>query len=514
MTLVNVDLRVPGAAGNRPAAGRLGWQPTQRRVDGTVVILPVRTSVDLPAGVASAEIDPGVYWFVEDVNGGESAYRIVPDVGPVEYATLAAVDPATLDPESVPPAAWYSYTDTLSALAGTSATAAQEARDAAVLSQDSAQASASAAALSETNAGTSALAAAGSATNANLDATAAGLSADSAAQSELAASGHATNAGNSASAAAGSAAGAESARGSMVIGGAVDGAGHLILTRHAANPTDAGYVVGPPITLSITETTTGPDTPGTPGPTGLTGPKGDPGGIVLGTVIDTVDLDTLKTAGVYRRTSTGTGLLALHYPADVDSGVLIVHVRLPDQTIFQEFHTFNRLSSGSRGYYLRTFSGSVWTAWAFIPSQRVDQTAGRAIYTWDHLNDREQLVYGDTGSRDIVASNGGNGTFAALKVRRVMNMVEVVCVAWVPNASGNIAPFAVNLGVGFRSTHTTPITAIHNNAPASGVMSNVGAITVYSVTSGASVSFVTQYFTPDPWPATLPGVASGAIQNL
>lgn len=111
MTAINVSLTHQNGAGRAPAVGRLSWRPTQRRTDGTVVILPTGSSVDLPAGTATVDLDPGVYWFVESVNGGESAYRVVPDAGPVAYADLAAVDPATLEPSAVPEAAWVAMAE-------------------------------------------------------------------------------------------------------------------------------------------------------------------------------------------------------------------------------------------------------------------------------------------------------------------------------------------------------------------------------------------------------------------
>lgn len=107
MTAVIVSLTHQAGAGRAPSAGRLSWKPTQRRVDGSVVILPAGSSLNLPAGTGTVDLDPGVYWFVEDVNGGESAYRIVPDGGPVNYSDLAAVDPATLASTAVPDAAWW-----------------------------------------------------------------------------------------------------------------------------------------------------------------------------------------------------------------------------------------------------------------------------------------------------------------------------------------------------------------------------------------------------------------------
>lgn len=106
MTTVNFDLRIPGPSGRLPAAGRVAWSPTQRKADGSVVVLPTRSSVLLTSGTATAEIEPGVYFFVEEAIGGAAAYRVVPGTGPVSYASLVAVDPSTLTPASSGDPGW------------------------------------------------------------------------------------------------------------------------------------------------------------------------------------------------------------------------------------------------------------------------------------------------------------------------------------------------------------------------------------------------------------------------
>jgi lysophospholipase L1-like esterase len=94
------------ATGRVPVDGRIRWQPVDRRVDGAVVILPEVHGVKLVAGQASAELDPGYYWFTEATAAGSSVLRLVPATGPVAYADLVAVDPVTLDPSAAPDPAW------------------------------------------------------------------------------------------------------------------------------------------------------------------------------------------------------------------------------------------------------------------------------------------------------------------------------------------------------------------------------------------------------------------------
>lgn len=517
MTVINVALTQQTGAGRVPAAGRLSWKPTKRQVDGSVVILPAGSGMDLPAGTGVVDLAPGVYWFVEDVNGGESAYRIVPEAGPVDYSAMAAVDPATLDPEAVPDAAWYAYTDSLTAVAQSAADAATESQTSALASADSASGSATAAATSAQSASDSAAAALGSMGVAVDASGAASLSASSAAQSELAAAGYRADAGNSATAAGQSADRAESARGSMVTGGLVDENGQLVLTRVADAPQLAGHVVGPPITLTIGDVMTGPDTPGTPGPQGLTGPKGDPGGLVDATPIaSTTNLNDLTTPGLYRTSASADATLANNYPVAGRHLILMVMAGSTTAYRIQEAHIASSTDTGNVMYRRVQLNGA-WQPWRAYSAQRVDNTAGRAIYTWDDLNTREQLVYGDTGVR-ILAPEAGWSVVSgqSLALRRSGSMVTLS--GYLSRAAGTPGLIAT-VPVGFRPDRIRVGTVPYSLAPP---VASVGieASTSGTVTAvGTEVSGLTHYMaltwsTVDAWPATLPGSASGSIPNL
>jgi len=113
MTTVRIELRVPGNGGERPAAGAVHWTPTRRRVTDTHVILPESFAVELIDGVATVDVTPssGTWaWKVQEWVGGqhETRYVAVPASDAVlEYAALADVDPATLEPSAEPEAAWW-----------------------------------------------------------------------------------------------------------------------------------------------------------------------------------------------------------------------------------------------------------------------------------------------------------------------------------------------------------------------------------------------------------------------
>lgn len=105
MTLIDIDLRVPSADGTDiPAEGTIAWTPTQRRDVADYVVLPVPFEIDA-ATDAQVEVDPTdstwVWQVQERVPGGTTRFVQVPDVaGPIDYADLVDVDPATLDPEA------------------------------------------------------------------------------------------------------------------------------------------------------------------------------------------------------------------------------------------------------------------------------------------------------------------------------------------------------------------------------------------------------------------------------
>jgi hypothetical protein len=314
---------------------------------------------------------------------------------------------------------------------------------------------------------------------------------------------------------------------------------------------------GVPVNLTVGEVETGPETPGS---IGLQGMKGEPGGIVGGTDLGVLDLNNVLTPGVYRRTSTGTSLLALHYPNDTDSGVLVVLERVAGATVTQTWHTYSPTSGVGGGTFYRVMNGAgAWTAWRFTAAQRIDQTAGRAIYTWDHLNNREQLIYGDTGWRDfatdstygIVAAGDffgrplGDGAVIAgnLKIRRIGsnvylagsgalqpkqdyttstrnlcilpsgfrgNAVNEVLICKYGNNGGDASQKLVFLNVGASSANPSYVTAVplllanwNGDATGQSYPKSYHGLWVYG-----------SWPTSDPWPTVLPGTASGTIPNL
>lgn len=100
MTVVNINVQVPGNGADVPAAGSLRWEPTARRVgpDGSL-ILKEGFLVPLALGEASVDVEPGAWRVSELFLGQPVKYKTlaVPDGGPVNYTELLEVDPETLD---------------------------------------------------------------------------------------------------------------------------------------------------------------------------------------------------------------------------------------------------------------------------------------------------------------------------------------------------------------------------------------------------------------------------------
>jgi hypothetical protein len=128
VTLVNVVLTSPQNNGvNLPVNGWLQWTPTAVRNASPELVLPVPFQTMLSPSAVSVEVEPtGPSWcWVVDyrVPGYKNLteYVAVPASGPVAFADLVRVDPATLAPTAAPEAAWYAYTDNVVAAVGSSA---------------------------------------------------------------------------------------------------------------------------------------------------------------------------------------------------------------------------------------------------------------------------------------------------------------------------------------------------------------------------------------------------------
>ena len=276
----------------------------------------------------------------------------------------------------------------------------------------------------------------------------------------------------------------------------------------------------------------GPEGPrGLKGDQGVKGDKGDTGAGWNAVHLGTSNLNDINEPGVYRQDTAANATLENNYPmaGTLGSGLLRVFRQgaTATQAVFQEF-TGVWGSAGAKGIYLRSRTGGVWTPWNFVPSQRVDNTAGRAIYTWDNTANREQLIYGDTGWRSIGAEAAmfpNDFLPTSVQLRRVGNYVSLNFDGMKSlTASGNTI-FAT-LPTGFRPDLTngsgnqryglaSELTGINTTVispePAYGASQVSPNLRFLSYVTARTLHGSVSFYTRDPWPTALPGTAIGAI---
>ncbi|NKG22197.1 hypothetical protein [Paeniglutamicibacter terrestris] len=147
----------------------------------------------------------------------------------------------------------------------------------------------------------------------------------------------------------------------------------------------------------------------------------------------------------------------------------------------------------------------------------VSETAGRAVRIWDYVNGREQLVYGESGLRDITAL-APNVTSGKLYLSRSRDEVSLVFsdVA-MSGATGSAYDMlaAGGIPVGFRP----PITHWYNGVDGPPGLRRVGVassgwVPVYlSPVPGDFYRGKVSWSTQQAWPTSLPGTAVGTIPN-
>jgi hypothetical protein len=238
------------------------------------------------------------------------------------------------------------------------------------------------------------------------------------------------------------------------------------------------------------------------------GAKGDPGGIALGTDLPDANLNSYVTSGVYRQTNPLFATQLNNYPAmnTIAGGILTVHQRDPSSTVVLQMFQATSGSYDARVFWQRLRVSGTWTPWRTYASTRVDQTAGRAIYQWDEVNQREQLIYGDTGKRNISSSfpNAGN---AGVLLSRQGNTTTLLFADYLDNTSGGNAVWTNVIPVGFR-----PANWVYMPIPSGRtiVIQNGGTITC-GQHSGTVYQGSISWRTDETWPTSLPGVAVGSI---
>lgn len=126
----------------------------------------------------------------------------------------------------------------------------------------------------------------------------------------------------------------------------------------------------------------------------------------------------------------------------------------------------------------------------------VKQDAGRTITAWDYLNNREQLIYGDTGWRKVAEN---------IHVRRDGNTVWLHIYGAIGISGETKDLDAAMLPSGFRPRFHTQDT--YEQGSTIKRLSNLtsGQVRLYGHAGGGWTTAADSWTTIEPWPATLPG---------
>lgn len=148
---------------------------------------------------------------------------------------------------------------------------------------------------------------------------------------------------------------------------------------------------------------------------------------------------------------------------------------------------------------------------------RWDESVGRRAFMWDSVNAREQMVYGDTGLRDVSASLI-NSWAGSLYIRREAWTVSVYGLLTKDSASDDAA-FLIPSGFRPQWGGNTFSWSSWNAAVGAQVASWVDgsqniALNRAEASTGSGVTRLgTSWTTADAWPSSLPGSASGSIPS-
>ncbi|ALY08623.1 hypothetical protein CAPNMURICA_23 [Arthrobacter phage CapnMurica] len=244
------------------------------------------------------------------------------------------------------------------------------------------------------------------------------------------------------------------------------------------------------------------------------GPKGDPGGIVQGTVLNAdTNMNEILADGRYRVAGV---TLVNGPPAAQMYGSFDVISSQGSARIIQTFYP-QASGEGGRVIYQRILAGGVWYGWYAFNSTRVSNVAGRAFYQWDNVAGRDQLIYGDTGVRTLALDNNYLGT---LQIRRLGNQVYLSGAVKRPVGGSINGTFLTALPDGFKpqTAAWTFFPVRHSPTPNWGTLYRKAYELAFEGLTGdtdaGEARFEISWTTVQAWPTVLPGSASGSIPNI
>ncbi|MEX8058566.1 hypothetical protein [Microbacterium sp. 16-032] len=238
----------------------------------------------------------------------------------------------------------------------------------------------------------------------------------------------------------------------------------------------------------------------------------------VGESLGTSDLNTIVKTGTYVQATGSNATLARNYPKATVGGVLEVVSLFAGSTVQRLYIAYGSGPNVQVGHYERRQNGGAWDPWAFYARRRWDQTAGRAAYEYNPEADAEQLIYGDTGWRNITTSvvNGWNAN--NLSIRRVGHRATLVAEGLTGAAA--TAQLAIALPSGFSGSGLpiSPRGLFHSATyPSAVYRAFIGGVLELQfpgwTTAMPTVFGEMSWYTSDAWPTSLPGSASGTIPS-
>ncbi|AOT24030.1 hypothetical protein SEA_SUPPI_2 [Arthrobacter phage Suppi] len=245
------------------------------------------------------------------------------------------------------------------------------------------------------------------------------------------------------------------------------------------------------------------------------GAKGDPGGIVNPSALGAgYDWNNLIVSGLYY--AAGADMASMpNSPPSMAVGVNIMVTARNAAVVTQIAWTTS--NAHNQIQFMRSLVSGTWGPWKVTRNTNIDNGAGKVLTTWDETANRSQLIFGDTGWRDISSLLANGWTATSLYLRRFNDKVTLKMY----NVDGSLAagnPSILNLPLGFRTPHGTSTFGVYTTGTGlstvsvsnGGTVNAPGGVTRY----GAAAFTELSYSTIDSWPSVLPGAAVGSIPNI
>lgn len=154
--------------------------------------------------------------------------------------------------------------------------------------------------------------------------------------------------------------------------------------------------------------------------------------------------------------------------------------------------------------------GAIYDEGRRVPTHYWDETVGRRLFVWDTNNSRWQMVYGDTGWRDI-SSLLVNGWTGYVWLRRINNYGYFQFSALNPAAA--TATRCIDFPNGFGPPVLATHHALYCSAHTAGAETSGTGVNILNTPtpSAANVYGHISYPIDGAWPTSLPGTALGAV---